>query len=152
MGSSPPLLGPPDGYVFVGEEEPIVLQWASVGVLLVDRDDSQARGDEYYEVILYHPPRRTPIERHRTRATAWHVPIDLLRGADPDDHEFEWEVRVVREEEGRGGTTEYREAGLSGTVRSFTWLEPTPTPTAAATPPPTNTPTPTPEPSPTPSE
>lgn len=128
--SAPPLLSPPDGAVFVGEEEPIVLEWGAVGLL---------RGDEWYEASLFQPPSSAPLEKTYTRATAWRVPPDLITSAGTG--EFHWEVRVVREARSQGGRQIYREADASGEARTFTWLKVTPTPTLTPSSTPTATPT-----------
>lgn len=120
-----PLLSPPDGAIFVGSHEPILLQWASVSVL---------RDDEWYAVTLLQPPGGVISATTYTRATAWRVPLDLLPAADADVREFRWQVQVVRETRGRGGELVYEEAGAPSEVRTFIWLVPTPTPRPMPTP------------------
>jgi LysM repeat protein len=122
---SPPLLGPPNGALFEGSDEPILLQWASVSVL----DD-----DEWYELDLSQPPGGVVSDTIYTRATAWRVPFDLLLTANANVREFYWQVRVVREAGEREGEPVYEEAGAPSNVRVFTWLEPTPTPGSSSTP------------------
>ncbi|MEA3339580.1 MAG: LysM peptidoglycan-binding domain-containing protein [Chloroflexota bacterium] len=130
---APPLLSPSDGAIFVGDAESIVLQWSSVSVL---------NNNEWYRVSLFHPPSNAPLERNYTRATAWHIPFELLTATGVG--EFRWDVRVVRETRGRGGRQTYREADATGESYTFTWLEVTPTPSLTPSSTPTATPTSTP--------
>ncbi len=122
---APPLLSPPDGAVFVGGDEVILLQWASVGVL---------RGDEWYELILSQPPGGVVSETMHTRTTAWRVPLDLLPDANTDARDFRWRVQAVREAWDRSGALVYEGAGSPSEARTFTWLAPTPTPGPSPTP------------------
>ena len=118
--ASPPLLYPPDGMVFAGGVEPVLLQWASVSVL---------QDNEWYELSLI-TPTGVVSDTILTRATAWRVPLDMLQAASGDARRFGWRVRVVREVE----EDAYAEAGASSEVRFFRWREPTPTPAPTATP------------------
>ena len=122
---APPLLGPPNGALFEGSDEPILLQWASVSVL---------RDDEWYELALSQPSGGVVSDTVYTRATAWRVPFDLLLTANASVREFYWQVQVVREAGESEGEPVYEEAGASSNVRIFTWLEPTPTPGTSSTP------------------
>jgi len=126
-------LSPPDGAIFVGDAEPIVLQWGSVSVL---------NDNEWYRVTLFHPPSNAPLERSYTRTTAWRIPFELLTTAGVG--EFRWDVRVVRETRGRGGRWTYKEADATGESYTFTWLDVTPTPSLTPSSTPTATPTSTP--------
>lgn len=127
---APALLSPPDGATFVGSDEPILLQWASVSIL---------RDDEWYELTLSQTPSGVVSATHYARATAWRVPIDLLTASDTEASEFRWQVQVVREARDRDGELVYEEAGAPSGVRGFTWLMPTPTPTYTPTPSPSPT-------------
>ena len=127
---APALLSPPDGARFVGSDEPILLQWASVSIL---------RTDEWYELALSQTPSGVVSATHYARATAWRVPVDLLTASDTDTFEFRWQVQVVREARDRDGELVYEEAGAPSEVRGFTWLMPTPTPTYTPTPSPSPT-------------
>jgi LysM repeat protein len=118
---APPLLYPPEGRVFAGDESPVLLQWASVGVL---------RDDEWYQLSLTQLPSGVFSETVRTRATAWRVPLELLQTVDDGAVELQWRVQVVRE----AGEESYEDAGDLSEVRSFSWREPTPIPTPAVTP------------------
>jgi len=119
---APPLLSPADGKVFVRGDEPVVLQWASVGLL---------KGDEWYEVRLYQPAGGVISATYYTRSTSWHVPVELIADAGPDQRQFKWRVQVVRKAEGGDG---YEPAGHLGQAHTFMWLEPTPTPTPTPSP------------------
>lgn len=123
--ASPPLLSPPDGTVFIGTDETIVLQWASVSVL---------RSDEWYALTIFQPPGGVVSDTTYMRATAWRVPPELLPATDADVREFHWQVQVVRETRDRDGELVYEVAGSPSEVRTFTWLEITPTPTPSPTP------------------
>jgi LysM repeat protein len=132
---APPLLSPPDGAVLAGSEQPVLLQWASVGVLHDDEEHV-----EWYEVTLSQPAGDAILETVYTRATAWRVPFDLLLTADAgaaDVREFHWRVQVVREARDWDGTLVYVAAGDVSPVRTFTWIAPTATPTPTLTPSPT---------------
>ena len=122
---APPLLSPPDGTVFVSDDEPIVLQWASVSVL---------RDTEWYELTLLQPSGGVMSATIHTRATAWRIPLDLLPAADADVREFHWQVQVVRELRRSDDALAYEEAGAPSQVRAFTWLGTAPTPTPSPTP------------------
>lgn len=121
---APPLLSPPDGAIFVGDDEPILLQWASVSIL---------RADEWYALTLFQPPAGVVSATTYIRATAWRVPFDLLPAADARVRDFQWQVQVLREARNRRGELVYEEAGAPSEVRTFTWLLPTPTPMPSPT-------------------
>ena len=128
--AAPSLLSPPDGAVLEGSSEPIVLQWAAVGVL---------RDDEWYALRFFQPHGVVSATIY-TRATAWRVPFDLLLAARAEEREFRWWVRVVREARDRHGVLTYREAGAPSEVRTLTWVGPTATPTILPSPTATGTP------------
>ena len=122
---APALLSPRDQAVFLGEEEDIVLQWASVSVL---------EEDEWYELRLFQPGEGIISSTVHTRVTAWRVPSDLVLGIEPIVQDFRWMVRVVKESLDASEKTLYERAGDSSEYRTFTWLVPTPTPEPASTP------------------
>ena len=115
----PALLSPRDGATFVGSDETILLQWASVSVL---------RDDEWYALTLIQPAGGVMSDTTYTRVTAWRVPFDLLPPASSAVREFRWQVQVVREVRDEEGELVYEGAGSPSTVRTFIWLAPTPTP------------------------
>jgi murein DD-endopeptidase MepM/ murein hydrolase activator NlpD len=115
----PALLSPRDGATFVGSDETILLQWASVSVL---------RDDEWYTLTLIQPAGGVMSDTTYTRVTSWRVPLDLLPPASAAVREFRWRVQVVREVQDEEGDLIYEEAGGPSTVRTFIWLAPTPTP------------------------
>lgn len=119
--ASPPLLYPPDGMVFPGGEAPVLLQWASVGVL---------QDNEWYELSLSLSTGDVLSDTILTRSTAWRVPLDTLQSASENTNRFGWRVRVVREVD----EETYAEAGASSEMRFFLWREPTPAPAPTATP------------------
>jgi len=120
--ASPPLLWPPDEATFT-DGAPVMLQWASVGVL---------EDDEWYELYVWQPSSGVVSDTVRMRATAWRVPFELLQKASGDTPSFRWRVRVVRE----AAEQVYEEAGAPSATRSFVWQgsvstrlpPPTPTP------------------------
>jgi LysM repeat protein len=116
---APPLLSPIDGEVLEGMKQPVVLQWASVGIL---------RDDEWYAATLLQPAGGTVSATHYTRVTSWRLADDLLISANTDGREFIWWVRVVKERHADGGQVVYVEAGAPSEPRRFIWLGPTPTP------------------------
>jgi LysM repeat protein len=122
---APSLLGPANGAAIVVGEAPVLLQWASVGILA---------DDEWYKVTLFKPPDEQVTGQTYTRATAWRVPLDLQPVADVDRPEFRWQVQVVRETRDRNGELTYEEAGTPSEVRAFTWLVSTPNPSPTPTP------------------
>lgn len=124
---APPLLSPPNGAIVVGSRVP-VLQWASVSIL---------RSNEWYELTLSQPSGGVISATIYTRATAWHVPLDLLPDATTGTYEFLWRVQVMRETRTQSGKLTYEAAGASSEVRPFTWA--IPTPTSTPTPGPTRT-------------
>jgi LysM repeat protein len=79
--TAPLLLSPLDGQAFEGNEEPVLLQWASVGVL---------RENEYYFVPVEQVEGGTPP--YLPYALGWRQ-TDYSRATDPP---FSMAVRVVR--------------------------------------------------------
>lgn len=123
---APALLSPLNDETFEGNDEPILLQWASVGIL---------RQNEYYQVSLEHLGAGL-VRLFRTRATGLHIPVDLFPKLDDTRRVFRWQVRVVRETGAHpDGTAMYQDAGLPGVMRTFRWViaRPTPTPTPGPT-------------------
>jgi LysM repeat protein len=78
----------------------------------------------------------TPPTPFRTRATGWHVPVDLFPKPADSRRVFQWQVHVVRVTGAHAdGTPIYSDAGPASAIRSFRWLiaQPTPTPTPGPT-------------------
>jgi LysM repeat protein len=124
---APILLSPLTDEVFEGNEEPILLRWASVGLL---------RQNEYYFIRVEQVGAGAPPVTERTLATGWHVPVNLFPKADDTHRTFQWQVRVVRQVgEHADGTPIYADAGPASLIRTFRWLvaQPTPTPTPGPT-------------------
>jgi LysM repeat protein len=120
--AAPSLLLPFDGAELGESGEPVMLLWAAVSTLA---------GNEWYEVRLFQPAGGVVSTTHHTRATSWHVPLEVLSRARSAD--FNWQVQVVREAQGEAGETRYLQAGEASTLRAFTWLAPTATPLPAET-------------------
>ena len=124
---APLLLSPLDGAAFEGNDEPILLQWASVSIL---------RQNEYYLVQVEHLDSGTPPATFLTRATGWHVSLDLFPKPGDTRRTFAWQVRVVRETGTHAdGTPILSDAGPTSAARTFRWLiaNPTSTPTPGPT-------------------
>ena len=125
--AAPVLLSPPEGQAFEGNDEPILLQWASVGIL---------RDNESYSVRLEQVEGGAPPTTWRTRATGWHIPVELFPKPTESRRVFQWQVRVVRVTGTRADSSPiYSDAGPASATRSFRWLiaQPTPTPTPGPT-------------------
>jgi len=125
---APPLLSPIDGQVFEGNAEPILLRWASVGILLQN---------EYYFVRLEHVGSGRQPETFYTKATGWHIPTSLFPKPNDPNRLFQWQVGVVRITGSRAdGMPIYTEAGPVSPTRSFQWVtaQPTATPTPKSAP------------------
>ena len=124
---APALLSPLNNQAFEGSEEPILLQWASVGIL---------RQNESYLVRVEQVSGGVPPRTFTTRATGVHVPVEMFPKADDTRRTFQWQVRVVRETGTRAdGSAIYSDAGPASPPRLFRWLvtQPTPTPTPGPT-------------------
>ncbi len=83
---APVLLTPPDGQAVEGSD-PVLLTWASVGVLT---------NDEWYALRLRVPGEAAQSEVFLTQTTAWRVPVELRPAEDGVEEPFEWQVSVVR--------------------------------------------------------
>ncbi len=127
-------LSPLDGEIIVGNSAPILLEWLSSGLL---------QADEYYraEVAQVNGLLTQSI---RTRATSWHVPIELFPPEADPNRVFTWKVEIIRQV-GIGSDGQPVFTVVSAThERAFEWLATAPTPTSTPTPLPGSTPTPTP--------
>jgi len=124
---APLLLSPLDAATFEGNDEPILLQWASVSIL---------RQNEYYQIQLEQLNRGTPPSTFLTRATGWHISVDLFPKPGDTRRTFAWHVRVVRETgKHADGTPILSDASPASATRTFSWLvaNPTSTPTPGPT-------------------
>ena len=114
------LLTPLDGEIIVGNAEPVLLQWLSVGVL---------RPNELYraEVVQLNSPR--PPLSIRTLATSWRLPLDLFPLPGDRNRIFRWQVEIVRQVgAGSDGQPSYSVVGQLSQY-NFQWLVAAPTPT-----------------------
>jgi RNA polymerase subunit RPABC4/transcription elongation factor Spt4 len=88
---APVLIGPPDGEIFVGQEQFVVLSWEPAGELAKD---------EWYAVRLSWAENGTFSQRggNNLKETTWRVPADFYWGKA--DHEsgraYDWYVYVER--------------------------------------------------------
>lgn len=121
--AAPPLLTPIDGRSFSGPEEPLMLQWASVGIL---------RDNEWYLVKLELQQGGAFSATHTTRTTSWRIPLDLISSAGAGEHVFRWQVQVVQEIQRIDGGGAYAAAGARSDVREFRWVGPEATPPASS--------------------
>jgi LysM repeat protein len=117
--AAPSLLNPVDGQRLEGAAPPVVLQWASVGIL-EDR--------EWYLVRLSRVGSTSFLEWHTTRTTSWRVPIEVLSTAGSGAMEFRWTVQVVEARPGQTGLDAFVEAGAASEERVFGWQGPAETP------------------------
>ncbi len=120
------LLSPLDGEIIIGNSPPILLGWLSSGLL---------RDDEYYraEVAQVNGLLNQSI---RTRATSWHVPIELFPAETDQNRLFKWKVEIIRQVGiGSDGLPVFSVVS-STRERVFEWLAvaPTPTPTPTSLP------------------
>ena len=110
---APLLLGPAEGALFEGDV-PILLRWASVGVLAED---------EWYVVRVW------PVADDAgssisawTKATSWRVPTEARPPATASDHRLRWQVVVVRSKGMRSDGRHDAEAiSPMSEVRSIMW-------------------------------
>jgi LysM repeat protein/ribosomal protein L40E len=110
---APILLAPPDGTIF-GEDEVILLNWASVDILAAD---------EWYvlRVQLVQDEDAQPAEVW-TRATAWRMLPELHPPPGAKSRLFLWNVTVMRHTgTNLDGTWQGAPAGPSSPSRTFTW-------------------------------
>jgi len=110
---APLLLGPAEGALFEGEV-PILLRWASVGVLAED---------EWYVVRVW--PVADDVGSAIsawTKATSWRVPAEARPPATASDHRLRWQVVVVRSKGMRSDGRHDAEAiSPMSEVRSIVW-------------------------------
>jgi LysM repeat protein len=119
------LLTPLDGEIIVGNAEPVLLQWLSVGVL---------RPNESYRAEVVQLNSTRPPLSIRTLATSWRLPLDLFPLPGDRDRVFRWQVEIVRQTgTGSGGQPSYSVVGQLSQY-SFQWLAAAPTPTPTPTP------------------
>lgn len=115
---APALLAPTEGQEFRGPEanDPILLNWASVGVL---------EEDVHYLVTVRHEGDDGLVEQvtDLTRATSYRIPASFRPAENALSHEFQWEVAVVRQigvtEE---GTPDVELISPPGPPRQFFWF------------------------------
>ncbi len=111
---APALLAPADGQVFRGEDEVIVLSWASVGILAEE---------EWYVVRLGREAEAAdqPSEVW-TKTTSWRVPADLYPSADAESHLLRWDATVMLQTDtGPDGAPEGVVISPASATRSFYW-------------------------------
>ncbi|MEA3406665.1 MAG: LysM peptidoglycan-binding domain-containing protein [Chloroflexota bacterium] len=89
----PQLLAPPDGSMVEGQDEGVVLNWTSVGVLAED---------EWYMLCLWPPEEEEPLVVW-TKTTSWRVPTEMYPGEGVLDA-IDWQVTIaVRQDEEANG-------------------------------------------------
>lgn len=116
---APALLWPSDGAV-IPADQPILLEWTSVGVLAED-------AWYWVQVQPVDPPGAPPV-RVRIKETSWHLPPELAPKVGGPPCRYRWEVWVVRTERGtdEGGKEIERVAvylSAPGPSRVFQWGE-----------------------------
>ena len=110
---APHLLGPAPGARFDGDV-PILLRWASVGVLMVD---------EWYEGCIWPVGEgECAVTTVRTKATSWRVPPEVRPKVEADNHILQWTVRIVRSQ-GEVSVVAQTEEVISpaGEIRHIEW-------------------------------
>lgn len=116
--SPPTLLYPPDGAIFTGAETPILLQWTSVGILDLEKD-------EFYRIEFTAATPGGPATTYAyARATAWRVPQELFPVPELANRTCTWQISIVRREPASSETLDII-ITLPGSHRSFTWNPPT---------------------------
>lgn len=119
------LLTPLDGEIIVGNAEPVLLQWLSVGVL---------RPNELYRAEVVQLNSTRPPLSIRTLATSWRLPLDLFPLPGDRNRVFRWKVEIVRQVgAGSDGQPIYSVVGQLSQY-SFQWLAAAPTPIPTPTP------------------
>ena len=110
---APVLLGPAEGARYDGEG-PILLRWASVGVLAED---------EWYVVRLWSAGDAGASSITAwTKATSWHVPSELRPPSSATDRRLYWQVTVMRSLGAESdGSHEGEAVSPRSEVRSFLW-------------------------------
>lgn len=111
--SAPRLLGPAPGARFDGDV-PILLRWASVGVL---------QEDEWYEVCIWPAGEgECSVTTAWIKATSWRVPPEVRPPAEADSHILQWAVRIVSTQEAVADTPQNVELiSPIGEIRQFEW-------------------------------
>ncbi|GAF87048.1 unnamed protein product, partial [marine sediment metagenome] len=110
---APHLLGPALGARFDGDV-PILLRWASVGVLMVD---------EWYEGCIWPVGEgECTVTTARTKATSWRVPPEVRPKVEADSHVLQWTVRIVRSQGKVSGLAQAVEViSPIGEIRHIEW-------------------------------
>jgi LysM repeat protein len=119
------LLTPLDREIFIGNSSPILLQWLSAGIL---------RPTELYRVQIEQVGSGKAAQSLRTRATSWHLPIELFPPPGDPKRVFRWSVEIIRQVgTGSDGGPVYDPVSPANEY-SFEWLDVPPTPTSTTTP------------------
>jgi LysM repeat protein len=136
--AAPALLVPADNAYYALEprsgqlstNDPIVLQWTSVGLLQTNPPD---RFNEWYRVTIHNATTGTDLPPFYTRATALRLPSEF-RPAGGAIYVFQWAVQVVREVgEEPDGAKRVEVNGRPSHTRTFTVEGSNPTPTQPRT-------------------
>lgn len=113
---APVLLGPPDGQIFIGRNQMVVLAWQSAGPL---------RDDEWYAVRLSWSENGVFAQRggDNVKDTAWRVPADAfhLKADQETGRAYEWYVYVERVTEGADGQRVGESLSPPSEKRTFYW-------------------------------
>jgi hypothetical protein len=113
---TPTLIGPPNGEIFIGENQYVVLRWESAGVL---------GADEWYAVRLSWSENGALAQRggNNVKETAWQVPADLFyHKADQDTgRAYRWNVYVERVTQSEEGQRVGEPLSSVSDTRTFYW-------------------------------
>lgn len=112
--AAPALLGPADSAAFEGDSTPILLNWASVGILAED---------DWYVVRIRRSGSITEqLPLVWTKVTSWQLPSDLYIAGVAQPQQFDWQVVVMRQTGvAVDGTRFGEEISPRGGSRTFTW-------------------------------
>jgi hypothetical protein len=110
------LIGPPDGQIFLGADQFVILRWQSAG---------QLADDEYYAVRLSWSENGEFAQRggNNLKETSWQIPADFYWGkADRETgRAYKWYVYVERVTEGENGERVGEPVSPPSEIRLLYW-------------------------------
>jgi hypothetical protein len=109
--TEPRLISPPDGAT-VARTEPVLLQWASVGVL--------APNEWYVLQLLERSPGARPLSTAWTKQTSYRLGAELAP-AEGQLAEYDWLISVVRVNPSADGQLYLAAASPPSEIRRFVW-------------------------------
>jgi hypothetical protein len=119
------LLQPLNGSRIIGGDKTVLLHWLSAGIL---------RDTETYRVTIEQVNGSLRYGPVYIKATALHLPLDILPTPDDPNRSFHWTVTIVRQVGvGNDGTPLYDVISPEAS-RTFDWVAAPPTPTLTPVP------------------